>query len=128
MRKDQRRHGGFTLIELLVVMTIIATLLTLAAPRYMGNVEKAKESVLSENLATLRDVIDKHYADTGSYPMVLQDLVTLRYIRKIPLDPMTDSNLTWVIVAPPDTQKGAVFDVHSGAKTRARNGSYYRDW
>jgi len=119
---------GFTLIELLVVMTIIATLLTLAAPRYMGNVDKARESVLTENLATLRDVIDKHYADTGRYPTELQDLVTSRYIRKIPLDPLTDSNRTWIIVPSQDPEKAGIFDIHSGAKTRARDGSYYRDW
>lgn len=119
---------GFTLIELLVVMTIIATLLTLAAPRYMGNVDKAKESVLAENLATLRDVIDKHYADTGAYPADLQELVTRRYIRKIPLDPLTDSNRTWIVVSSQDPEKAGIFDIHSGAKTRARDGSYYRDW
>ena len=119
---------GFTLIELLVVMTIIATLLTLAAPRYLGNVDKARESVLAENLATLRDVIDKHYADTGTYPGELQDLVSRRYIRKIPLDPFTDSNRTWIIVPSQDPEKAGIFDIHSGAKTRARDGSYYRDW
>ncbi|MES2356528.1 MAG: prepilin-type N-terminal cleavage/methylation domain-containing protein [Pseudomonadota bacterium] len=121
-------QAGFTLIELLVVMAIIATLLTLAAPRYIGNVDKAKEAVLHENLASLRDVLDKHYADTGKYPMTLDELVTHKYLRKIPVDPLTDSNRTWIVVPPEDLQKGGVFDVHSGALGRARDGTAFRDW
>jgi len=70
------RPRGFTLIELLVVLAIIATLLTIAVPRYTGSVDKAKESVLKENLATLREAIDKHYGDTSKYPATLNDLVT----------------------------------------------------
>ncbi len=124
----QLRRAGFTLIELLVVMAIIATLLTLAVPRYIGNVEKAKEATLRENLSTLRDVVDKHYADTGKYPASLDDLVTRKYLRKIPVDPITDSNQTWVVVAPDDPQKGGVYNVHSGAPGKARDGSAFQDW
>lgn len=122
------RRTGFTLIELLVVMTIIATLLALAVPRYTGNVDKARESVLRENLASLRDVIDKYYADTGKYPLALDELVAHRYLRKIPLDPITGSNRTWIVIPPNEPEKGAVFDVHSGATARARDGTSYRDW
>jgi general secretion pathway protein G len=122
------RIKGFTLIELLVVMTIIATLLTLALPRYIGNVDKANEATLRENLATLRDGLDKYYADTGKYPMKLDDLVEHKYFRKIPLDPITDSNLTWIIVPPSDPQKGGIFDVHSGAAGHAHDGTLYREW
>src|SRR5712675_321758 len=71
--------AGFTLIELLVVLAIIATLLTLAVPRYFGSVEKSKEAVLKQNLATLRDSLDKYYGDTGRYPDSLDDLVTKKY-------------------------------------------------
>jgi len=127
MRPGNTR-AGFTLIELLVVMAIIATLLSLAAPRYIGNVDKSKEAVLRENLATLRDVLDKHYADTGKYPAALDELVNARYMRKIPIDPITDSNRTWVVIPPEDPQKGGVFDVHSGASGKARDGTLYRDW
>ncbi len=109
-------------------MAIIATLLSLAAPRYIGNVDKSKEAVLRENLATLRDVLDKHYADTGKYPVALDELVNARYMRKIPIDPVTDSNRTVVVVSPEDPQKGGVFDVHSGASGKARDGTLYRDW
>jgi len=122
------RALGFTLVELLVVMAIIATLLSLAAPRYIGNVEKSKEAVLRENLATLRDALDKHYADKGKYPMALEDLVAGKYLRRIPLDPMTESDKTWIVVPPEDVKKGNVFDVRSGAKGRARDGTSFQDW
>jgi general secretion pathway protein G len=127
MRPGNTR-AGFTLIELLVVMAIIATLLSLAAPRYIGNVDKSKDAVLRENLSTLRDVLDKHYADTGKYPAALDELVNARYMRKIPIDPITDSNRTWVVIPPEDPQKGGVFDVRSGASGKARDGTLYRDW
>lgn len=128
MKPFKKSVTGFTLIELLVVMAIIGMLLSLAAPRYIGNIDKTKEAVLQENLTSLRDVIDKYYADTGKYPDNLQDLVTHRYIRKIPVDPITDSNQTWVVVPPADAQKGGVFDIHSGAVAKAHDGTYYRDW
>ncbi len=119
---------GFTLIELMVVMAIIATLLTLAVPRYFGNVEKTKEAVLHENLASLRDSVDKFYSDTGKYPQTLDDLVSKKYLRTIPLDPITESSTTWVIVPPEDPQLGGVYNVKSGAQGKARDGSSYADW
>lgn len=128
MMPTQCKRAGFTLIELLVVMAIIATLLSLAAPRYIGNVDKAREATLRENLATLRDVVDKHYGDAGKYPASLDDLVARKYLRKIPLDPITDSNQTWIVIAPDDPQKGGVYDVRSGAPGTARDGSAFRDW
>lgn len=119
---------GFTLIELLVVMTIIALLLTIAVPRYFGSVDRAKESVLRENLATLRESLDKYYADTGKYPATLDALVEQRYLRSIPIDPVTDSARTWVTIPPSDPQKGGVYDVKSGARDKARDGTAYGDW
>jgi general secretion pathway protein G len=119
---------GFTLIELLVVMAVIALLLTLAVPRYFGSVDKTKETVLKENLALLRDAIDKYYGDQGRYPDALDDLVGKKYLRRIPADPITDSATTWVVVPPEDAQKGAVYDVRSGATEVARDGTTYRDW
>lgn len=123
-----RQRAGFTLVELLVVLAIIATLLSLAAPRYIGSVDKAKESVLRENLATLRSAIDKYYGDTGKYPAALNDLVAKNYLRRMPVDPVTDSTTTWIVVAPADAQKGVVFDVKSGAPGKSLDGTAYRDW
>lgn len=127
MRQDSR-NSGFTLIELLVVMAILATLLTLATPRYYGSLDKAREAVLKENLASLRDAIDKHYSDTGRYPASLDALVAGSYLRRIPDDPVTESNSSWKIVPPADAGKGAVFDVRSGASGRARDGTPFAAW
>lgn len=123
-----KTRRGFTLVELLVVLAIIGTLVSLVAPRYTGSVDKAKESVLRENLATLREAIDKHYADTGKYPATLSDLVSKHYIRRMPEDPITDSTTTWVLVPPSDPQKGAIFDIKSGAPGKSQDGTAYQDW
>jgi len=124
------RHqgSGFTLIELLVVMAIIAILVSIAAPRYFNSVEKSKEVVLKQDLSTLRDAIDKYYGDTGKYPDTLDDLVTKKYLRKLPVDPITDRADTWVVVPPDDADKGGVFDLHSGASGNGRDGTPYSAW
>lgn len=119
---------GFTLIELLVVMALIGMLLSLSVPRYFGNVDKAKESVLRQNLAQTRDAIDKYFGDNGRYPDSLDEIVARRYLRKLPVDPITDRSDSWVIVAPEKKDMGAVFDVRSGAVGRARDGSEYASW
>lgn len=119
---------GFTLIELLVVLAVIATLLSLVAPQYIGSLDKAKETVLRENLATLRSTIDKFYADTGQYPDSLDDLVVRRYLRTVPEDPMTESRVTWILIAPPEKIKGAVYDIKSAAPGLGRNGLSFQEW
>ena len=118
---------GFTLIELLVVMAIIATLLTIALPRYFGSVERSKEATLKQSLAVMRDAIDKHYADTGRYPDALEELVSKKYIRALPVDPVTESAATWVIVPPAEGTKGSVYDVKSGAPGKAGDGTAFAD-
>ncbi len=122
------RIRGFTLIELLVALAIIATLLTLVTPRYFGSIDKAEEATLRQNLAGLRDVLDKHYADTGKYPVSLDELVTKRYLRQVPQDPITKSTQTWVLVPPEDKALGGVFNVRSGAQGVGRDGTAYREW
>ena len=119
---------GFTLIELLVVLAIIATLLTIAVPRYYSSLDKSKEAVLKENLYQLRDAIGKYYADRGKYPESLQALATDKYLRSVPLDPVTESAATWLVVAPEDPQKGGVYDVRSGAQGKALDGSEFSTW
>ena len=119
---------GFTLIELLVVMAIIATLLTIAVPRYFGSLDRSKEAVLKENLYQIRDAISKYYADKGKYPESLDSIVADKYLRKVPVDPITESAATWVAVAPEDPQKGGVYDVKSGAQGKATNGTEFATW
>jgi general secretion pathway protein G len=118
---------GFTLIELLVVLAIVATLLTLAVPRYFQHVERSKEAVLKENLATVRDALDKYHADTGAWPETLGTLAERRYLRAVPTDPITERTDTWQIVPPPDGGAG-VYDLHSGAEGTGTNGQPYADW
>jgi general secretion pathway protein G len=122
-----REGRGFTLIELLVVLAVIALLLSLAAPRYFQHVDRTREAVLLENLATLRDAIDQYHADTGRWPETLETLVEKRYLRALPKDPVTDSAETWIIV-PPDEQQEGVHDVHSGAEGQGADGRHYADW
>lgn len=122
------RQRGFTLIELLVVFAIIATLLSFVAPRYFNSIERAKEAALRENLATLRDAVDKYYDDTDRYPGSLDDLVSARYLKKIPLDPLTDSASTWLVIPPKDPKRGGVYNVKSGAPGKASSGVPYSEF
>lgn len=119
---------GFTLVELLVVLAIIATLLLLVTPRYFHQVDASRETVLRDNLRSTRDVLDKFYGDTGRYPDSLQELVDKRYLRVLPADPVTESAQTWQIVPAPEGYKGNVYDLRSGARGQARDGSSYADW
>jgi general secretion pathway protein G len=116
---------GFTLIELLVVLAIIGGLLAIAAPRYLHRADLAKETVLLSDLATMRDAVDKFFGDTGRYPASLDELVTRRYLRRIPPDPITESTDSWVVVAPPAPDQGAVYDVKSGAAGKTLDGRLY---
>lgn len=122
------KRRGFTLIELLVTLSIVALLLSLAVPRYFGRVEAAKEVALRENLRQMRDALDKYYGDNARYPETLQELVTRKYLRRIPVDPITDSDRTWVTVPPADPRKGTVFDVRSGASGNGKDGTPYKSW
>jgi general secretion pathway protein G len=122
-----RTRGGFTLIELMVVLAIIALLLTIAVPRYFGSLEKSKEAVLKEDLYQIRDAIGKYYGDKARYPESLEALAIEKYLRAIPVDPLTESAATWVVVPPADPG-GGVSDVRSGAAGRSSDGSSYAEW
>ena len=119
---------GFTLVELLVVMAIVALLLTIATPRYFKSLEKSKENILRQNLALTRESLDKYYGDMGKYPDTLEMLISKKYLRKLPIDPITESTATWIIVQPEMQDKGNVFDIRSGAPGNATDGTAYGDW
>lgn len=119
---------GFTLIELMVVLAIVATLSMMVYPRYSKRIDVAKETTLQENLRAVRSVIDDFRGDRGRYPESLEELVEQRYIKAVPMDPITESSSTWRVVAPPDGQEGAVYDLRSGAAGAARDGRAYADW
>lgn len=120
--------AGFTLIELLVVLAIVAVMLSLAIPRYYNQVDSSKEAVLRENLRATRDVLDRFYGDTGRYPDSLGELVDKRYLRALPVDPITESSATWVLVPVPEGYHGSVFDLRSGSTATGKNGKPYAEW
>ena len=116
------RSRGFTLVELLVVMAIVATLLSIAAPRYFGHLERAREAALVQTLAVTRDAIDKFHGDTGRYPRDLEELVSGRYLRALPVDPIIERRDAWTLVAPPEGRGGGIHDLRSGAPGHTRDG------
>lgn len=121
------KRQGFTFVELMVVLAIIAVLLTVALPRYFSGLERAQEAVLKEDLFTMREAIDNYYLDKGQYPSSLQKLVEDRYLREIPVDPVTDSRETWIVLGLPQNPS-VVYDIRSGAAGEASDGSLYYDW
>ncbi|MEY2633700.1 MAG: hypothetical protein RIR00_2354 [Pseudomonadota bacterium] len=122
------KRRGFTLIELIVVLAIIATLLTLALPRYFGSVDRARETTLRQDLKVMRQAIDQFQADLGRYPKTLDELVSRRYLAGIPLDPLTDSRESWLLLPPRDGKSEGVADIKSGATGLALDGTAYQDW
>ena len=126
--RARQRARGFTLIELLVVIAIIATLLSIAVPKYIGSVRQAEEATLKQNLALMRDAIDKHFGDTGRYPDRLEDLTAKRYLRNIPVDSITGTTESWIVVPPGNPELGRVYDVKSGSTEVARDGSPLNTW
>ena len=129
----RRAQRGFTLIELMVVMAIISIIVTIAVPIYQKSITRAKESVLRNNLFTIRTMIDEYTVDKQKAPETLQDLVAEGYLRQVPQDPMTGSDGTWRITME-DTAIGGsnstpgIFDVHSGSDAKALDGTAYADW
>jgi general secretion pathway protein G len=124
---------GFTLIELMVVMAIVSVLLAIAIPVYQKSIIRSKESVLRNNLFTLRTMIDEYTIDKQKAPESLQALVSEGYLRQIPQDPITNSDQTWRVIMEEtpiggSTASPGVFDVKSGSDQRALDGTLYSDW
>lgn len=122
------RTRGFSLIELIVALAILATILSVAVPRYFSNIETAQENVLHEDLYIMRSAIDHYFSDKSVYPNLLTDLVTQNYLRAVPTDPFTQSSNSWTIVPPADPTLGAVYDIHSGSPNMAKNGTWLASW
>jgi len=123
------RARGFTLIELLFVLVIVALLAGIVGPVLVNSIGNARESTLKEDLFVMRKAIDDYYADNGKYPAELVNLTDRRYLRRIPADPLTQRNDTWVLVrVSSDDGEGGIVDVHSGSNAKASDGTAYRDW
>jgi general secretion pathway protein G len=123
--KPRRAVLGFTLIELLVVLAMVALLLTIAMPRYFSSVEKTKDAVLRENLKVLRLSLDTFQADKGRRPVSLVELVEHKYLRSIPIDPVTESAATWVLLPSSEADQDGIIDVRSGAPGAGVGGLAY---
>jgi general secretion pathway protein G len=123
-----RRRSGFTLVELLVVLAIVAMLLSLVAPRYMRQADRAKEAALRENLSALRTALDQYYGDKGHYPASLESLVQERYLRNVPVDPITQKNTTWQAIIREEADVPGIYDVKSGAEGQGMDKTAYSTW
>lgn len=123
----RRTNIGFSLIELIVVIAIIATLVAIAMPRYQSSVENAELVALKSNLRVLRESIDRYGEDRGEYPQALHDLVDARYLKDIPVDPITGRADTWIPVQESIRDRSVVVDVRSGAIGVSAAGHAYSD-
>jgi type II secretion system protein G len=128
IRTRTAAHRGFTLIELLIVMAIIGTLLSLVVPRYFRSLQHARETVMKQDLASLREAIDKYYADLNEYPDTLVALSDKHYVRSIPVDPFTKLADSWVVVSSEDPDHPGVRDLHSGSDQVASDGTPLASW
>lgn len=135
---------GFTLIELLVVLAIVALLMTIAVPRYVEHVERARETALRTDLKVMRDAIETFEQEQGRLPKDLEELVARKYLKAIPVDPITDKRDSWVVVSvledgtsnatatdsrdPTASPDNGMSNVHSGARGKAKDGTEFSKW
>lgn len=125
--RNGKSCDGFSLVELLVVLSIIALLLTIVSPRYFNDIDQAKETTLKKDLQIMRESLDKYYGDHQYYPESLDKLVEEKYIRSLPVDPITERSDSWVLMEAEPPLNG-IEDIKSGAEGEARDGTLYGDW
>ena len=123
---------GFTMIEIMIVMAIISILVAIAAPMYQKSVVRAKESVLKQNLFSIRQVIDEYTYDKAKAPQSLQDLVSAGYLRQIPVDPIT-GQADWTVemedsVTSVNQTEPGIYTVKSKSDKQSLEGTPYSEW
>jgi general secretion pathway protein G len=131
--RSGKHHRGFTLIEILIVVSIIGILVSIAVPIYQKSILRARESVLRNNLFSMRTVLDEFTYDKQKAPQTLQDLVTEGYLREIPYDPLTGSNQTWKVemedsLRSVNQTEPGIFDIHSASDRKGLDGTPYSEW
>jgi general secretion pathway protein G len=131
--RSRALRRGYTLIELIIVMAIISVLVSIAVPLYQKSLQRTKETLLKNNLFTLRTVIDEYTFDKQKAPQTLQDLVSEGYLRSVPLDPITGTDQSWRLIMEDalsmvnQTQPG-IFDIRSGSDLKSLEGTPYSEW
>ena len=133
VQKHRNRSRGFTLIELMIVISLILILVSISIPAYNQSILRAKESVLMQNLFTLRSLISQYTLDKQKAPQSLEDLVQAQYIKQIPIDPFTGKNDSWTVDQEDyslsvDQQETGITDVHSGSTLISTSGTAYSSW
>ena len=135
MPTRKKNQPGFTLIEMIIVFSLIGILVGLGLPQYQTAARRAREAVLKEDLFQFRKLIDHYYQDKGKYPASLQSLVDEKYLRTIPVDPMTQSATSWVEVRETPSMDDltsmenlGVIDVKSGSEANSLDGTPYNTW
>ena len=132
--RDRRASArGFTMIELMIVMAIVVILISIAVPLYQKALLRAKESVLKNNLFTMRTVIDEYTYDKQKAPQTLQDLVSEGYLKEVPIDPIVGNNQSWRVIMEQAMQsvsqtEPGIFDVKSGSDAKSLEGTPYSEW
>ncbi len=127
LAKKERSARGFTLVELMVVMAIIGLLMSIVAPRYIGTLERAKETALKQDLTVMREAISNFHHDLNQYPENLEELVQKKYLRAIPVDPVADRSDLWISVYSTDPSEQGLVDVASGAKGATYDGVPFQE-
>ena len=132
-RRTRSGKAGFTIIELMVVMAIVLVILSVAVPLYNKSVIRARETVLHQNLATMRAVIDEYTYDKQKAPQNLEDIVREGYLRQVPMDPMAGNNTSWKIImeeaaASVSQAEPGIFDLRSSSEKFSFEGTKYSVW
>jgi general secretion pathway protein G len=133
-RRSRRDSRGFTLIELMIVVSILLILVSIAVPQYTQSIKRARESVLRQDLFTMRSVISQYTLDKQKAPQSLDDLIEAHYLKQIPTDPITNQP-NWTvdqeedtIMSPDEQDQGGVVDVHSSSNEIGTDGVAYSQY